>query len=132
MENSSIEIDRGSERNFGLTFAAVFVLIGVYKIWSSGVFLWWLFATAAFLFVISFAAPGILKEPNKLWFKFGMLLGKIVAPVVMALVYVVTLIPMGLYVRLSNKDILHLKLDRECKSYWINRETPPQPMKNQF
>lgn len=132
MENGSIDIIRGSERNFGLTFAAVFSLIGIYLSWSSGDVLWWWFAAAAAFLVISFAAPAIFRLPNIWWFKLGVLLGRVVAPIVMALVYVVTLVPMGLFVRLSGKDILHLEMDRSCESYWIVRETPPQPMKNQF
>ena len=132
MENSSIDIDRGSERNFGLTFAAVFSLIGIYLTWSSGEVRWWPFVAAAICLVISFTAPTVLRLPNILWFKLGMLLGRIVAPIVMALVYVVTLVPMCLFVRLSGKGILDIKLDRNCETYWIKREDPPQPMKNQF
>ena len=132
MQNGSINVNRGSERNFGLTFAAVFFLLGIYLTWSSGTVSWWPLTTAAAFLVISFAAPDLLRLPNILWFKLGMLLGRIVAPIVMALVYVVTLVPMGLFVRVSGKDILHIKLDRGCKSYWIKREDPPQPMKNQF
>ena len=87
--------------------------------------------SAAFLAIAVFV-PSVLRIPNHWWSRFGIFLGKIIGPIVMAVVYLVTLIPMGLYVRLTGKDILHLKLDPESESYWIARETPPQSMKNQF
>ena len=132
MEKGQIEIERGSERNFGITFAVVFALIGVYRLWVSGNIPWWAFAVSAAFLAVAIFVPSILRIPNYWWSRFGLFLGKIIGPFVMAVVYIVTLVPMGLYVRLTGKDILHLKLDPESKSYWIARETPPQPMKNQF
>ncbi len=132
METSAIEIDRSSEKNFGIVFAIVFGAIGFFLYWKSGEPTWWLFAIAAAFLITAFARPTLLKIPNLLWFKFGMLLGSIVAPIVMALVYVTTLVPMGLFIKLTGKDLLHIKLDRQSKSYWIDRTDPIQPMKNQF
>jgi len=74
----------------------------------------------------------VLELPNKLWFKFGMLLGSIIAPVVMALVYFITVVPTGLIMRLLGKDLLKQKLDKNAKSYWIKRSEPIGSMKNQF
>jgi uncharacterized membrane protein len=132
MKEHQIEIDRGSERNFGITFAVVFLLISGYRYWTANEVLWWAVAVAAVLLVITVTVPSILKTPNEWWFKFGMLLGKVIAPIVMALVYLVALVPMGLLVRLFRKDILRLRLSPETESYWIKRESQPQPMKHQF
>lgn len=132
MEGDLIGTERGSERSFGITFAVVFLAIGGFIFWKSGEVLWWLVAAAAALLLIAFIFPRLLSKPNELWFRFGMLLGRVIAPIVMALVYVTTFLPMGLYVRLAGKDLLRARLDDESSSYWIKRETQPQPMKNQF
>jgi len=81
---------------------------------------------------LTFTAPQVLSLPNKLWFMFGTLLGSIVAPIVMALVYFITVLPIGLIMRLLGKDLLKQKLDKNAKSYWIERDEPIGPMKNQF
>ena len=82
--------------------------------------------------MLSYLAPKKLSVPNKLWFKLGLALGAVVAPVIMALVYFTTVVPIGLIMRLMGKDMLRQKLDKNIKSYWINRDQPMRPMKNQF
>jgi len=82
--------------------------------------------------LLAFLAPKILVLPNKLWFKFGLLIGSIVAPIVMALVYFFTVLPTGLIMRLLGKDLLKQKLDKNAKSYWVKRSEPMGSMKNQF
>ena len=81
---------------------------------------------------ITIPGAGPLYYPNLLWHRFGLLLGGIIAPIVMALVYITTVVPIGLIARLLGKDILHLEGDEKAESYWIDRTSPPQPMKNQF
>ena len=132
MEGHSIEHDRGTEKNFGIVFAAVFAIIGIYISWTSSAITWWPFIASAVFIVAAFAFPRILHWPNILWFKFGLLLGRIIAPLVMAIVYLLVMVPLGLLIRLFGKDLLCLELDPEADTYWIERETPPQPMKNQF
>ena len=132
MDKEIIETERGSERNFGVTFAVVFLLISGYIFWKSGEVSVWLLSAAALLLLITFTYPRLLSKPNEWWFKFGMLLGRIVAPIVMALVYITTFLPMGLYIRLTGKDLLHARLDPETSTYWIKRDMQPQAMKKQF
>ena len=93
--------------------------------------LWALIASVAFL-LLAFIAPKTLAIPNKLWFKFGILLGSIIAPIVMALIYFLTVLPIGLIMRLLGKDLLRQKIDKNAKSYWIGRREPMGSMKNQF
>ena len=132
VEEQSIEHSIGSERSFGIVFAVVFAIIGGYIYWTSGVVTWWPFFVASLFIVAAFVFPRLLRWPNHIWFKFGLLLGRIIAPLVMAVVYLLVMAPLGLLMRLLGKDLLRLKLDSQCDSYWIERETPPQPMKNQF
>ncbi|MEX0693934.1 MAG: hypothetical protein WD075_05790, partial [Rhodospirillales bacterium] len=89
---------------------------------------------ACFLFAAYFAKP-LLRPLNLLWFKFGLLLYKIVNPVVMALLYYTTMVPTGLLMKLFGKDPLNRTFDAEAKSYWIERDPPgpePESMKRQF
>jgi hypothetical protein len=132
MERDLIETERGSERSFGITFSFVFLAVSGYVFWKSGEVLWWLISAAAILLMITFAYPRLLSKPNELWFKFGILLGRFVAPIVMALVYVTAFLPTGLYIRMTGTDLLGTRLDPDTDSYWIKRETQLQPMKNQF
>ena len=132
MESGSIEIPQGSDRNFGNVIATVLALVFAYFSWKSGKVIWWGFGICAVLFAIALIRPAWLRIPNYLWFRFGILLGRIIAPIVLAIVYVTTVVPTGLIMKLVKKDILHLKLDDDAGSYWIERESQPQTMKNQF
>ena len=76
--------------------------------------------------------PAALTPLNKLWFQFGLLLGKIVAPIVMSLVFFLTVLPTGIIMRLLGKDLLNRKIDRSAPSYWVKREDPVGSMRNQF
>ena len=85
-----------------------------------------------YFFLLACVAPKLLAIPNKLWFKLGLALGAVVAPVVMALVYFTTVVPIGLIMRLMGKDMLRQKLNKNAKSYWIVRDQPMGSMKDQF
>jgi hypothetical protein len=128
----NIQVERGSEKSFGLIFAVVFLLVGLYPLVNNKNILLWPLITALIFLLLTYLAPKILSVPNKLWFKLGLALGAVVAPVVMALIYFTTVVPIGLIMRLMSKDMLRQKLDKSVKSYWINREQPMRPMKNQF
>ncbi|WBU56667.1 SxtJ family membrane protein [Paracoccus sediminicola] len=122
----------GSERGFGLVFAAVFALIGLWPLLGGDSPRWIVLAIAAVFLALSFAAPHLLRVPNQLWFKLGILLGAIVAPIVMALVYLVAFIPIGMMLRVSGKDLLALEMKPDAQSYWIRRNDPPKSMKLQY
>ena len=127
-----VSTEQSSEKSFGVVFSIVFLIIALYPlITSEGLRIWALVVSIIF-FLLAFLAPKILVLPNKLWFKFGLLIGSIVAPIVMAFVYFVTVLPTGLIMRLLGKDLLKQKLDKNAKSYWIERKEPMGSMKNQF
>ena len=129
---SQIYTEQSSEKSFGVVFSIVFLIIALYPlITSEGLRIWALVVSIIF-FLLAFLAPKILVLPNKLWFKFGLLLGSIVAPIVMAFVYFVTVLPTGLIMRILGKDLLKQKIDKNAKSYWIERKEPMGSMKNQF
>ena len=126
---------RSSNRSFGLVFAAVFLIVTLWPLWSGAPVRRWAACIAMIFAVIAFAAPRLLEWPNRLWHRLGVLLHHIVSPVALALVFYLAIIPTGLVMRLFGKDFLRLKLDPQAKSYWIER-TPagpaPDSMKNQF
>ena len=130
---SHVSTEQSSEKSFGVVFSIVFLIVSLFPplIHSEGLRIWALVVSIIF-FLLAFLAPKILVLPNKLWFKFGILLGSIIAPIVMAFVYFVTVLPTGLIMRLLGKDLLKQKLDKNAKSYWIERKEPMGSMKNQF
>jgi hypothetical protein len=132
VEENNISIKSSSDRSFGVVFTIVFVILGTYPLLNSGAVIWWCLLLASLLLLITLIRPSLLKHPNHWWFKFGIFLGSIIAPVVMALVYITTVVPIGLIMRMLGKDLLHIKIDHNAESYWVERDTPPQPMKNQF
>ena len=82
--------------------------------------------------LLAYLAPQILKYPNKLWFKLGIFLRTIIAPIAMGIVYITTVLPTGLIMRLLGKDLLKQKLDKNVNSYWIQLSDPVGSMKNQY
>jgi len=130
---SYIQTEQSSEKSFGVVFSIVFLIISLFPplINSEGLRIWALVVSIIF-FLLAFLAPKVLSIPNKLWFKFGLLIGSIVAPIVMAFVYFATVLPTGFIMRLLGKDLLKQKLDKNAKSYWVKRNEPIGSMKNQF
>jgi predicted membrane metal-binding protein len=129
---SYIQTEQSSEKSFGVVFSIVFLIVALYPLINSESLRIWALVVSIIFFLLAFLAPKILVLPNKLWFKFGLLIGSIVAPIVMAFVYFVTVLPTGLIMRLLGKDLLKQKLDKNAKSYWVKRSEPMGSMKNQF
>ena len=127
-----ISTEQSSEKSFGIVFSVVFLIIALYPLTNSESLRIWALVASIIFFFLAFIAPKVLVLPNKLWSKFGLLLGSIVAPIVMAFVYLVTVLPTGLIMRILGKDLLKQKLDQNAKSYWIKRSEPMGTMKNQF
>ena len=127
-----VSTEQSSEKSFGVVFSIVFLIVALYPLINSESLRIWALVVSIIFFLLAFLAPKILVLPNKLWFKFGLLIGSIVAPIVITLVYFVTVVPTGLIMRLLGKDLLKQKLDKNAKSYWIERKEPMGSMKNQF
>ena len=129
MDHKDIKI--GSNRSFGIVFFTVFFLISIYPLLEDGnVRIWSLIIAIIFLF-LGVINSNLLSPLNKLWFKFGLLLGKIVSPIVMGLIFFIVVTPIGLFLRLLQKDLLNLKFNKN-NTYWIDKSGPKSKMKNQF
>lgn len=123
-----------SDRSFGLVFAAFFAIIAALRLWHGGSPWPWLGASGA-MGVAALAAPGVLAPANRLWFRFGLLLGRVTSPIVMALLFYVVVTPIGLLMRLCGQRPLRLTRSAGQSTYWITRpDAPPwrETLRNQF
>ena len=123
---------QSSNKSFGLLFFVVFLILGLWPI-KNGENLNFYFITASIIFLILGLINSKLLSPlNKSWIKLGEILGIIIAPIVMALVYFVVLTPISIIVRIFGKDLLGLKFLKEKETYWIKRKKSLGSMKKQF
>tara|TARA_B110000008_G_C16947960_1_gene555244 strand:- start:1712 stop:2095 length:384 start_codon:yes stop_codon:yes gene_type:complete len=121
----------GSNRSFGIVFFVFFLIISIYPIFlDQDIRLWSLLLSLIFL-ILGLTKSRILTPLNLLWFKFGMLLGRIVSPIVMGLVFFLVVTPTGLIMRGLKKDLLKLK-KKKSNTYWVNRDQDNTDMRNQF
>ena len=125
------EIKLGSNRSFGIVFFIVFLLIALYPLISSGeVRKWSLIVSFTFL-ILGLINSKILNPLNKLWFKFGLFLGKIISPIIMGVIFFLVVTPIGLIMKTLGKDLLNLNYNKKT-TYWIEKSGPKSKMKNQF
>lgn len=128
-------VKAGSPRMFGIVFAVVFALIGCWPLIGGEVVRIWAIVAAVLFLTFAIFKPRALAPLNRLWFRFGMFLHKIVNPIVMGLLFYATVTPVALAMRLAGKDSLRLKFDRSARTYWIDRTPPgpaPETMRRQF
>jgi len=129
------DIEGSSDRSFGVVFAVVFLLIAGWPLWHGEGLRWWAAGVAAAFALIAAVRPALLARLNRQWMKLGLLLGKVVSPIALGLLFYGGITPIGVVLRLAGKDPLRLKFDRGADSYWIRREPPgprPDSMTNQF
>ena len=124
------DIKRKDNITFGVLFFFFFLVIGLYPLKTVGTVRIWSLVLSLLFLIITIIRPNLFTFLNKLWIKFGILLGKIISPIVMGLVFFFVVTPIGILVRVLKKDVMGLK--REASSYWINREDKVQTMKKQF
>jgi len=128
-------IKGSSNKSFGFVFSVVFAVIGVLPLIGGGPPRWWSLAVAVLLLITAFSAPKLLAPLNRVWTRFGLLLHRIVNPLVMAFLFFLVVTPIALLMRLFGKRPLHLKAEPDASTYWISRDPPgpePDTMKQQF
>jgi len=129
---SHIATPKSSEKSFGIVFSFVFFIVGIYPISGSGSLNYWAIAISIILLLMAYFSPKLLSFPNKFWFKFGIFLGSIIAPIVMALIFFVAVLPTGFIMRFFGKDLLNQKLNDKIETYWVQRSESMGSMKNQY
>ena len=128
-------VEGSGNRAFGITFAVVFVLIALWPLIRGGTPLWWSIGVAVVFAAIALAKPALLAPLNRQWTKLGILLGRIAAPVALAILFYGVFTPIGAVMRLAGKDPLRLKRDPHSPSYWLPRQPPgpaPDSLDQQF
>ena len=124
------DIKKNDNITFGLLLFFFFLIFGFYPLNSGGFIRIWSVVLSLVFLIITIIRPNLFTFLNKLWIQFGILLGKIISPIVMGLVFFFVVTPIGILVRILRKDVMGLK--RRTTSYWINREDKVQSMKKQF
>ncbi len=125
------EIKISSNKSFGVVFFIVFLIVSIYPLINNGELRIWSLITAIIFLILGLINSKILTPLNKLWFKFGLLLGKVISPLVMGIIFFIVVTPTALIMRIIGKDLLNLKFNNK-KSYWIEKTGPKSKMKNQF
>ena len=123
--------EKSSNRSFGIIFFIVFLLISVWPIMDGQAFRVWSLVISLIFLILGILNSKILTPFNLAWIKLGEILGRFIAPVVMAVIYFLIVTPIGLFMRIIGKDLLNLKFSQNS-SYWIKREKNLGPMKRQF
>jgi len=124
-------IKLGSNKSFGIVFSAVFFIISIWPLLEGGQIRYWSIIISIIFLVLGILNSKLLTPLNKIWFKFGLLLGNIISPIVMGLVFFLVVFPTGIIMKLLGKDLLNLKKSKQ-KTYWIQKNNQNSRMKNQF
>jgi hypothetical protein len=130
-----VSVQGSSNRSFGLIFAAFLSVVGLLPLFSRGEVRVWALVVAAVFAVLAVTVPAVLAPLNRLWMRLGLLLHRIVNPIVLGVMFLTAIVPIGLLMRLFGKDLLRLTFSKDASSYWINRDPKgpePQSLKRQF
>ena len=122
---------KNSNRTFGILFFLVFLVIGIWPITNGEYVRWWSIIISLISLFLGIINSKILTPFNKIWIKIGELLGRVIAPIVMAIIYFFTITPMAILLKLLRKDLLRIKFS-SVTTYWIKREKKFGSMKRQF
>ena len=125
------DVKISSNRSFGIVFFVVFLLIALYPVINNEEIRVWSLIVSVIFLVLGLLNSKILNPLNQIWFKFGVLLGRIISPFIMAIIFFFVVTPIGLIMRTLGKDILNLRYNTK-KTYWIEKTGPKSKMKNQF
>ena len=125
------DVKISSNRSFGVVFFVVFLLIALYPVINNEEIRVWSLIVSLIFLVLGLLNSKILNPLNQIWFKFGVFLGKIISPFIMAIIFFFVVTPIGLIMRTLGKDILNLRYNTK-KTYWIEKTGPKSKMKNQF
>jgi hypothetical protein len=125
----------GADRSFGITFAVVFALIALFPLLHGGGIRLWALAGTLVFGGLALVRPALLRPLNRIWFRFGLMLHKIVNPVVLGVMFFLVITPVAALVRLFGGKLMPLDFDKNAESYWQRRSPPgpaPETIRNQF
>ena len=129
MKNSNIKI--GTNKSFGIVFFIFFLIVSIFPLFKEGDIRIWSFIIAIIFLILGLLNSKFLTPLNKIWFKFGILLGSFISPIVMGIVFFFIVTPTSIIMRVLGKNLLNLKKGNK-KTYWVERSKIQSKMKNQF
>ena len=122
---------KNSNISFGILFFVIFLIISLWPLFKENDLRIWSFIISILFLILGILNSKILNPIKRVWIRFGELLGKIISPIVLAVVFFIVITPIGLFMKILRKDLLNIKFTKD-KSYWIKRDKDLGPMKNQF
>ena len=125
------DVKISSNRSFGIVFFIVFLLIALHPLLNGENLKIWSLIIALIFLILGSVNSKFLTPLNKIWFKFGIILGKIVSPLIMAIIFFFVVTPIAILMKLLKKDLLNLRYNKN-ESYWVEKAEPKSKMKNQF
>ena len=125
------DVKISSNKSFGIVFFVVFLIISIFPLINDGNLRIWALIISIIFLILGLVNSNILTPLNKIWFRFGLILGKIVSPIVMSVIFFLVVTPIGILMRILKKDLLNLKIN-DSKSYWVKKSEPKSKMRNQF
>ena len=120
-----------SNKSFGIVFFIVFLIIALFPLLNEETIRTWSLITAIIFLVLGLLNSKLLSPLNKLWFRFGLFLGKVFSPIIMAIIFFLVVTPIALLMKILKKDLLNLKFNND-KTYWVEKKEPRSKMKNQY
>ena len=129
MDNKDIKIS--SNKSFGIVFFIFFLILSIYPLFKDGNFRIWTLILSIVFLILGLLNSSILSPLNKIWFKFGILLGNFISPIVMGVIFFTVVTPTSIIMKILNKDLLNLKKN-DNESYWVKKSEVKSKMKNQF
>ena len=126
------KINISSNRNFGLVFFIVFLIISFWPLTNTESIRVWSIIISLIFLILGLLNSKLLTPLNKIWFKFGMILGGMVAPIIMGIIFFSVVTPIGIIMKIIGKDLLNKKYNKKKKTYWIKRNQLMGTMKRQF
>ena len=125
------EISKSSNKSFGIVFFIVFLIIAFYPLFYEGSLRIWSVIISIIFLILGLTNSKVLTPLNNIWISFGIILGKVISPLIMGIIFFFVVTPIGVFMRIIGKDLLNLKFTKQ-KSYWIENNQPKSKMKNQF
>ena len=123
--------NKSSNRSFGIVFFVFFLIISLFPLLNDNDVRYWSLILSIIFLVLGLLNSNLLTPLNNLWFKFGILLGKVISPFIMGTIFFIIVTPIGIIMKIFKKDLLNLKFNNK-KTYWVEKNDPKSKMKNQF
>ena len=122
----------GSNKSFGIVFFIFFLLVSLYPLTNDESIRYWSLTISIIFLILGLLNSNLLSPLNNIWFRLGILLGKLISPLIMGIIFFLVVTPISLIMKIIKKDLLNLKFRKDKETYWIEKTEPKSKMKNQF